>query len=408
MWGINMKYTIENTNIFDYKLKSKISSAILGELSHIDKNFMYSINVIFNNMALNDIRVDEFVIPQEKLPQYLRGKELNHKDKIYEILSYQIKLAEEIFEEHDVQIAGAGIIGRRLDSMDMINIEILKNKEAIKKITKRNRPMKVVSIMPNEEFTMDTIAKFMINHMQQMRVTLSKAVGGSKILDKILKAISIYDVNKVYKEFEEQYGEYWVESKEYGKELQKKFLERIKVDTGEITVPEEIESAKQKIVLKNKVLYEIPIYSMQQEEFEKRWKKIREKEKSEFISNVHSQEDAKQTFRNIHFPKDVWKYNQIIGYICISINSNDILFDIYKTLDKNFHVNSKTRYFMQNIGLDGYHFRVEAKDSNKVIKNRITKLLIYLEKQYIQEGYYVNMEVYNNTIEHMNIRGLFT
>lgn len=169
---------------------------------------MYNINVIFNNMTLNDIRVDEFAIPQEKLPQYLRGKELNHKDKIYEILSYQIKLVEEILEEHDVHITGARIIGRRLNSMDMINVEILKDKEAIKKITKRNRPMKVVSIMPNEKFTMETIAKFMINYMQQMCINLSKAVGGDKILDKILKVISIYDVNKVYKEFEEQYGKY--------------------------------------------------------------------------------------------------------------------------------------------------------------------------------------------------------
>lgn len=395
-----MEYIVENTDIFDYGLKSRIANAVAEELTNIDKHFMYHINVVFNNALLNDIRVDEFVIPEEKLPLYLRGKKLDHKEKLYNLLSYQIKLAEEILEECDIQVAGADIIGRKLERIVSINVEIKKDKEVIDKSNKKNKHYKVVSVMPNEEYILETAAKFMYDCIKQTYANLSKAVGGSKILDEILKVESISDINKVYHEFEKQYGKCWVESKEYGKELQGKFLKRLKVETGEITDPEEIDSVKQKIVLRSKVLYEIPIYYSLQETFENKMNTANSKEKDVKISNKNSVLDINQEFKNQQI-KD-----KVVGYICKSINGDNVLLNV-KALTKNLH-DSTTRHFTdtQNTEFSDCKFHVQERDSNKIIKNKITEKLLEVEKQYVKEGYFVDLEAYKNTIEYINFKAL--
>jgi len=40
-----MEHIIENTNIFDYELKNKISSSISDELSSLDMEFTYRIEL---------------------------------------------------------------------------------------------------------------------------------------------------------------------------------------------------------------------------------------------------------------------------------------------------------------------------------------------------------------------------
>lgn len=96
-------------------------------------------------------------------------------------------------------------------------------------------------------------------------------------------------------------------------------------------------------------------------------------------------QECKDRIKDVYFPMNVWKYNQIVGYITISISKNDIWFDLYSSLNKKFQFKSKTKQFIQDTNLLGWHFRVEDDDNNNLIKNNIIKWLNNLikEKQFL-------------------------
>lgn len=104
----------------------------------------------------------------------------------------------------------------------------------------------------------------------------------------------------------------------------------------------------------------------------------------------------------------VWKYNQIIGYIVISISKYDVWFDCYLTLNKyyskkRFVFNSKNKNFMHDIGLS-HHFRVEKEDDNdKIIQELNNKLSELIEDELLKK-YYVDINVFKKQSEYINVR----
>ena len=69
--------------------------------------------------------------------------------------------------------------------------------------------------------------------------------------------------------------------------------------------------------MEQKTLFEIPIYAMSEKEFNKRWDKKKAKIYDMFISHGHTDKSAKSGISTLCFPRCVWKYNQIIGFIKI-------------------------------------------------------------------------------------------
>lgn len=62
--------------------------------------------------------------------------------------------------------------------------------------------------------------------------------------------------------------------------------------------------------MKYKTLFEIPIYSMSEKEFHKRWEKRKTFLHNLFVSGGHTEEDAKLFVSDSYFPECVWQYNQ--------------------------------------------------------------------------------------------------
>ena len=67
--------------------------------------------------------------------------------------------------------------------------------------------------------------------------------------------------------------------------------------------------------MEKKTLFEIPIYSMSEKEFNKRWNKKKTEFYDMLVSHGHSDEDARYYTSASSFPRCLWKYNQIVGYI---------------------------------------------------------------------------------------------
>ena len=113
------------------------------------------------------------------------------------------------------------------------------------------------------------------------------------------------------------------------------------------------------------ILFEIPIYSTTEEEFDKRWEK-------HFIKFSNNGVDDKtlEMYKNYCFPKQLWIYNQIIGYVVIYYEKNSVYFD-------GFISNKRTRYDSHKKSLmclempAVYHFAVYKEYTNKDIANKI-------------------------------------
>lgn len=145
--------------------------------------------------------------------------------------------------------------------------------------------------------------------------------------------------------------------------------------------------------MEQKILFEIPIYSMSEKEFNKRWKKRKDYLYNMFISGRNTEEDARRFVSDSCFPKCVWKYNQIIGFIRISVSKRDVWFDIYRSLDKIYYANSKTKHFIQNMHANGTHFYV-SNLTNEYIKPNILETLKSIEKNSLKKKFYVDYSAF--------------
>ena len=154
--------------------------------------------------------------------------------------------------------------------------------------------------------------------------------------------------------------------------------------------------------MEKKTLFEIPIYSMSEKEFNKRWSKKKTEFYDMLVSHGHSDEDARYYTSASSFPRCLWKYNQIVGYIKISVTKHEVWFDIYCSLDKIYYADSKQKHFIQDIHANGTHFYL-SNPQDKEIKEEIFKWLKAIEKDHLRKTFYVDYSTFNNIIEYVNI-----
>lgn len=150
-------------------------------------------------------------------------------------------------------------------------------------------------------------------------------------------------------------------------------------------------------------LFEIPIYAMEQNEFDKKWdKEIRK-------YNIHSEEEYKE-IKNVFFPMTVWQYNQIIGYIVISLvkydYGSDIDFEWYQCKRERFIFNSKRKNYIENFSLLGYHSFIEKDYDNERIKLEIRELLDDLLEDECLKNRYIDLSMFEIQLKYLDIKGI--
>lgn len=152
-----------------------------------------------------------------------------------------------------------------------------------------------------------------------------------------------------------------------------------------------------------KVLFEIPIYTMDKEKFENKW---RQKEQMYFENSVYETFEEYKRETMISFcPYNIWQYNQILGYIIISVSKNDVWFERYLADMNRIIFDSKQKRFMSNKPMNGMHFYTSDMDNTKIIA--LTKeMLESVVKQFIDKKFYVDKTVFNNLIDNVDFKGI--
>lgn len=119
-----------------------------------------------------------------------------------------------------------------------------------------------------------------------------------------------------------------------------------------------------------KKLFDIPIYSVSQKDFAQKYN-------AQFDGR---DKDIVQKLKQKQYPQGIWIYNQIIGFVAIFMDKNDIIFEVHKHIGKIYPLSSK-KQFMQNLHTTGLHFRI-IKSSNYEIAEKIEQMLFEISKKY--------------------------
>ena len=154
--------------------------------------------------------------------------------------------------------------------------------------------------------------------------------------------------------------------------------------------------------MKKVKLFEIPIYSMKKEIYEKRCYNYIERYANQTTpSNYEYFYSYLKSTILIHRP---WVYNQIIGYIVISFYQNSIWFDEYATLDKKIHATGNKKHYIQDMMLNGYHFYVPRNMPDVEIKQSIIDWITSIEKDILEKPWSLEKELFMNQLNYIDIR----
>ncbi|MBR2278614.1 MAG: hypothetical protein IJ872_05285 [Eubacterium sp.] len=147
-------------------------------------------------------------------------------------------------------------------------------------------------------------------------------------------------------------------------------------------------------------LFEIPVYAITKEEL---IKKV-ETEHRKIIGNINPKNDKKfveSALALATFPQSLWEYNHIIGYVVVLLVKNDIVLEWYAPVPsiKRYYWKSKKKHFVQNTHMNGYHIYVGNIKTGLNLKEQINEYLVKLSGCFIDRGYYIDLEAYNNLKE---------
>lgn len=156
-----------------------------------------------------------------------------------------------------------------------------------------------------------------------------------------------------------------------------------------------------------KTIFEIPIYSMTEKEFKHRWDKWENDLRERSDQANHSEEETEEIVKSImsnQYPRNVWKYNQIVGFVEISISNRDIAFNVQRTLDTRIQAVGKTKHYIQDMMTNGMHFPIE-KLTNSEIVSEIDTYLQSIEKG-LKKPFCLYRDTYNNIKNYIDFNAL--
>ncbi len=150
------------------------------------------------------------------------------------------------------------------------------------------------------------------------------------------------------------------------------------------------------------IILEIPIYSMKENDFDKKWEKHINKIVKQ--ANRENREEFEKYYRNFYIVERQWKYNQIIGFLVVYYEQGTIWFDEYCTMDKKIRVKSYKKHFMQNLNLGGYHFWISKEMTNEDIRRELIYWIDSFEKEVMNKKYFLDKDKYFNNIKYLDIK----
>ncbi len=152
-------------------------------------------------------------------------------------------------------------------------------------------------------------------------------------------------------------------------------------------------------------LFEIPIYLTSKKIYEEYIIELKQDLYNYAIEKGCTEDEANYCVEIQYSNFNLWEYNQIVGYIKISLTSHDVWFEIYNSFKQKHYKLSNKKNHIKDTHTLGLHFNIDNKE-NEYIKTNIKNMLKNIKKQHIRKNWYIEQSAFNNTIDYLDIEGL--
>ena len=156
--------------------------------------------------------------------------------------------------------------------------------------------------------------------------------------------------------------------------------------------------------MERKKLFEIPVYSTSPERFKKCLKS--ELDEQTITIEDTTKKNIQERLKNAYYPICKWEYNEIIGYIQIFIEHNDIVFEVYSSSKRRIQLLSSQKPRIKPEYINGCHFRVDDSFTNDNIANKIIEWLKFVKKEHIHKKQFIDSEAFNVLVHHVDYRAI--
>ena len=156
-----------------------------------------------------------------------------------------------------------------------------------------------------------------------------------------------------------------------------------------------------------KIIFEIPIYLMPKSVFDEKWAQWKSKWYEIIKQRGRSQGEINETMSLImrgQYPRNIWKYNQIVGFVEVSITSRDIVFNECRTLDKKIRAITNKKHFIQDLHTIGKHFPIDNLE-NKELVNYIDEYITSI-KHNLPGKMCLDLDTYERIKHHIDFKGI--
>ncbi|WP_026673605.1 hypothetical protein [Alkalihalobacterium bogoriense] len=212
-----MEFILNKTTIFDENIDEKFSEVLKSSSDSFAAGNVYKFTVSFHVNLLNDTRFEEFILPVSR-----KRSNDTRKDKIYDVMSFQLKKLEKVLEENDIEVYSTTIQGDQLAEENIVKIAIDEDLTANQNTSgkgKNTKRGKVSSVIPSLPFTQQNITNLASERISKLFNELMNIIKNKKIMSDILEIDETDDEKKLFKAFASRYGGLWLTTSEKEKEL---------------------------------------------------------------------------------------------------------------------------------------------------------------------------------------------
>ncbi|MED1951006.1 hypothetical protein [Brevibacillus centrosporus] len=149
-----MEFILQETDIFDEDIGRKFNEVIINNKDVFKSECDFKITVSFHVNLLTDERFQQFNIGDSGKR---RGRTNTNKDKMYDVLSFQLDKVEQAAIENGIKVYSFKIQGDLLEAENLIKIEIVE--DTSDSITSGRRKGKISEIIPNLRYTRELVTE---------------------------------------------------------------------------------------------------------------------------------------------------------------------------------------------------------------------------------------------------------
>ncbi len=162
--------------------------------------------------------------------------------------------------------------------------------------------------------------------------------------------------------------------------------------------------------MERRIIAEMPIYAFSPKEFEKRWKEKKKRKCSKLIAQGYSKEDAEEIVTRLYTFQSQWRYNQLVGMMCLYVKNDDsIYFGLYcKDGDRKYRITTEcSPPFPDRLTYVSRSLIVFKDDTNEKIRRGIKNKIIDLQSLEQIKTFYIDCEAFNNLTEAVNFKSYY-